>query len=172
MNGKRRAKVEGVPRSAAPNTLLGIERREHDRLVVDFAGVLVHGAGGLSAKVAIFGFEVERGHAVRAARAGKLHAAGDPLSGVVSHWGDCNPLVRTRGCTTVWLSKVTCGSVAEGRLLRSLERRGVRPHTCRRATRASTFPGGCIFLILRADGRAGARLLRGHRCLSWFRRPP
>src|SRR5580704_12341125 len=47
--------------------------------------MLIESCGGLSAKVPVAHIEVERGHVVLAAGAGKLHAAGDPFRGVVPH---------------------------------------------------------------------------------------
>ena len=47
--------------------------------------MLIEGVGGLGAKVAVFGVEVKRTDAVRAADAGELRTAIDPLGFVVSH---------------------------------------------------------------------------------------
>jgi hypothetical protein len=68
--------------SAAPDALLGIEGREHYGLVVDVGGVLVDGSGGLSAKVAVAGVEVEGADVVGAVGAGELHASLDASDGV------------------------------------------------------------------------------------------
>jgi hypothetical protein len=51
--------------------------------VVNAGGVAVDGGGGLSAKVAIAGIEIERADVVRAASAGKLHATLNPRDGVM-----------------------------------------------------------------------------------------
>ncbi len=73
--------------------LLGVERGEHYGLVMDVGGVLVDGGGGLGAKVAVAGIEVECGDVVRAVRAGELHAAFDASDGVEAfHRIECSLL--------------------------------------------------------------------------------
>jgi len=63
--------------------------------VVNAGGVAVDGSGGLSAKVAIAGIEVECADVVRAASAGKLHAALNPRDGVMPlHNSECSLLQR------------------------------------------------------------------------------
>jgi hypothetical protein len=49
---------------------------------MDAGGVAVDGRGGLGAKVAIAGVEVESAHVVRTMGAGKLHASFDAGDGV------------------------------------------------------------------------------------------
>ena len=58
-------------------------------------GVAVDGGGGLSAKVAVAGIEIEGADVVRAASAGKLHAALNPRDGVMPlHNSECSLLRR------------------------------------------------------------------------------
>ena len=71
--------------SGAVDVLLGVERGEHYRLVMNLGGVLVDGGGGLGAEVAGFGIEIQRADAVGAARAVELHAAFDALDSVGLH---------------------------------------------------------------------------------------
>jgi hypothetical protein len=62
--------------------LLGIERGEHHGFVVDAGGMAVDGGGGLGAKVAVAGVEVERADVMSAVGAGEPHAslnAGDGI---------------------------------------------------------------------------------------------
>ena len=63
-------------------------------------GVLIEGLGGLSAEVAVLEVEVKRTDGVRAADAGELRTALDPLGCVVSH----NLIVssRSRGNGALW----------------------------------------------------------------------
>ena len=63
---------------------------------MDLGSVLVQCAGGLCAEIPVARIELERGDAVFAAHAGKLHPARDPLDGVVSHWLDCSPRLWDR----------------------------------------------------------------------------
>ena len=78
--------------SAAPDVLLGIERREHDGLVMDAGGMLVDGRGSLGAEVAVAGVEVECADVVSAVGAGELHAALDASDGVEAfHKFECSP---------------------------------------------------------------------------------
>ena len=70
--------------SGAPDSLLGVEGREHYRFVVNCGGVLIDGGGGLGAEVAVAGIEVEGADVVGAAGAGEFHAALDASDGVVS----------------------------------------------------------------------------------------
>ena len=51
--------------------------------------MLIEGVGGLGAEVAVLEVEVKRADAVRAADAGELRTALDPLGCVVSHSTDC-----------------------------------------------------------------------------------
>jgi hypothetical protein len=62
--------------------------------------MLIEGVGGLGAEVAILEVEIKRADAVRAADAGELRAALDPLGGVVSH----NLIVsrRRKGNGALW----------------------------------------------------------------------
>jgi hypothetical protein len=69
----------------APDSLLGIERGIHQRLLVFLGGVLVDGGRGLGAEVAVPGVVFQSAHAVLAAGAGKSHAAFDAIDGVVFH---------------------------------------------------------------------------------------
>ena len=69
---------------AAPDQLLGVQRREHYGLVVDAGGVAIDGGGGLGAEVAVAGVEVEGADVVGAVGAGELHASLDACDGVVS----------------------------------------------------------------------------------------
>lgn len=79
--------------SAAPDVLLGIERRKHDGLVVDAGGVLVDGGCSLGAEVAVARVEVECADVVRAVGAGELHAALDASDGVEAfHKFECSLL--------------------------------------------------------------------------------
>lgn len=82
---------------AAPDALLGIERGEHDGLVVDFGGVAIDGGGSLSAEVAGLGIEVEGGDVVGAVRASEPHATLDARDGVEAlHSLECSPLAGKR----------------------------------------------------------------------------
>jgi hypothetical protein len=67
---------------------------------VNLGGVLVEGVGGLRAEVAVLEVEVKRADAVRAADAGELGAALDPLGSVVSHHLIVSP--RRRGNGVLW----------------------------------------------------------------------
>ena len=79
----------------SPDALLNVERREHYGFVVNAGGVAVDGGGGLSAKVAIAGIEIERADVVRATGAAKLHAALDPRNCVMPlHNSECSLLRR------------------------------------------------------------------------------
>ena len=69
----------------APDSLLGIERGIHQRLLVFLGGVLVDGGCGLGAEVAVPGVVLQCAHAVLAAGAGESHAAFDAIDGVVFH---------------------------------------------------------------------------------------
>ena len=69
----------------APDSLLGIERGIHQRLLVFLGGVLVDGGRGLGAEVAVPGVVLQGAHAVFAAGAGESHAAFDAIDGVVFH---------------------------------------------------------------------------------------
>jgi hypothetical protein len=62
--------------------------------------MLIEGVGGLGAEVAILEVEVKRADAVRAADAGELRAALDPLGSVVSHFLIVSP--RRRGNGALW----------------------------------------------------------------------
>ena len=69
--------------------------------MVDCGGVLVDGGGGLGAKVAVAGIEIEGADVMGAACAGELHAALDASDGVVSlhkssvvHWRESSAHVR------------------------------------------------------------------------------
>jgi len=84
-----------VAESAAPDVLPGIERREHDGLVVDAGGVLIDGGGGLGAEVAVARVEVERADVVGAVGAGELHSALDASDGVEAfHKFECSPFAE------------------------------------------------------------------------------
>jgi hypothetical protein len=61
---------------------LGVEGGEHYGFVVDGGGVAVDGGGGLSAKVAVAGVEVEGADVMGAMGAGELHASLDAGDGV------------------------------------------------------------------------------------------
>ena len=77
-------------RLGAPDALLGIERGEHHRFVVDVGGVLVDGGGGLRAQVAVAGVEVEGADVVSAVGAGEPHASLDARDGVETlHSSEC-----------------------------------------------------------------------------------
>jgi hypothetical protein len=74
----------GCEELRAPDALLGIERGEHHRLVVNCRRMAVDGGSGLGAEVAVADVEIERADVVGAAGAGELHAALDASDGVVS----------------------------------------------------------------------------------------
>ncbi len=60
-------------------------------------GMAIDGGGGLSAKVAVAGIEIEGADVVRAASAGKLHATLNPHDGVMPlHNSECS-LLRRKG---------------------------------------------------------------------------
>ena len=104
--------------SAAPDVLLGIERRKHDGLVVDAGGVLVDGGCSLGAEVAVARVEVECADVVGAVGAGKLHAALDASDGVEAlHRFECNPFAA-KGKARGWGSEGNEGVVREGALMR------------------------------------------------------
>jgi hypothetical protein len=67
----------GVAESGAVDVLLGVERGEHYRLVMNLSGVLVNSGGGLGAEVAVAEIEVKGADVVGAVIAGELHAALD-----------------------------------------------------------------------------------------------
>jgi hypothetical protein len=69
----------------APDSLLGIERGIHQRLLVFLGGVLIDGGRSLGAEVAVPGVVLQCAHAVLAAGAGESHAAFDAIDGVVFH---------------------------------------------------------------------------------------
>ena len=69
----------------APDALLHVRRRDDHRLVVRLGGVLIESRGGLRPQVAVLNIEVDGADAVCASHAGELHAALDPLRGVISH---------------------------------------------------------------------------------------
>jgi hypothetical protein len=83
-NDKNLGVRSGPGKSGAPDSLLGVEGREHYRFVVNCGGVLIDRRGGLGAEVAVAGIEVEGADVMGAARAGELHAALDASDGVVS----------------------------------------------------------------------------------------
>ena len=80
-----RAREWAQPELRAPDSLLGIERGIHQRLLVFLGGVLVDGGRGLGAEVAVPGVVLQGAHAVFAAGAGESHAAFDAIDGVMFH---------------------------------------------------------------------------------------
>jgi hypothetical protein len=62
--------------------------------------MLIEGVGGLGAEVTVLEVEVKRADGVRAADAGELRTALDPLGCVVSHNLIVRP--RTRGNGALW----------------------------------------------------------------------
>lgn len=78
--------------------------------------MLIEGVGGLGAEVAILEVEVKCADAVRAADAGELRAALDPLGSVVSHFLIVSP--RRRGNGALWSG----GEGNGGRLLLAVQR--------------------------------------------------
>jgi hypothetical protein len=88
------------PSLGSPDELLDVGVGDNHGLVVNLGGVLVEGVGGLRAEVAVLEVEVKRADAVRAADAGELRAALDPLGGVVSHNLIVSP--RRRGNGVLW----------------------------------------------------------------------
>ncbi len=62
--------------------LLGIERGEHYRLVMNLGGVVVNGGGGLGAEVAVAEIEVKSADMMGAVIAGELHTALDACDGI------------------------------------------------------------------------------------------
>jgi len=81
----------------AVNVLLGVERGEHNGLVVNFGGVLVDGSCGLGAKIAIARVEVKSADVVGAMGAGEPHASLDASDGVKTlHSIKCSLLARER----------------------------------------------------------------------------
>jgi hypothetical protein len=84
-----------VGKSAAVDVLLSVKGGEHDRLVVNFGGVLVDRGCGLSAKVAVARVEVEGADVVGTMGAGEPHASLDAGDGVKAlHSSECSPLAR------------------------------------------------------------------------------
>ena len=65
--------------------------------MVNLGGVLVDRSGGLRAKVAIAGIEVECAYVVGAVRAGKLHAALNARDTIEAfHNSECSPFAENR----------------------------------------------------------------------------
>jgi len=62
--------------------------------------MLIEGVGGLGTEVAVLKIEVKRADAVRAADAGELRTAFDPLGCIVSHNMIVSP--TTRGNRALW----------------------------------------------------------------------
>ena len=82
---------------AVPEALLGVEGGDQDGFVVDFGGVAVDSAGGLSAQVAVAGIEVERAHVMGAVGACELHASLDARDGVKAfHNFECSLFAGNR----------------------------------------------------------------------------
>ena len=88
------------PCLGSPDELLDVGVGDNHGLVVNLGGVLIEGVGGLRAEVAVLEVEVKRAHAVRAADAGELGAALDPLGSVVSHNLIVSP--KRRGNGALW----------------------------------------------------------------------
>ena len=86
--------------SGSPDELLDVGVGENHGLFVNLGGMLIEGLGGLGAEVAVLEIEVKRADAVRAADAGELRTALDPLGCVVSHKLIVGP--RTRGNGALW----------------------------------------------------------------------
>ena len=89
--------------SGSPDELLDVGVGDNHGLVVNLGGMLIEGVGGLGAEVAVLKVEVKRADAVRAADAGELRTALDPLGCVVSHNTDCKSQggERTEHCGRV-----------------------------------------------------------------------
>ena len=86
--------------SGSPDELLDVGVGDNHGLVVNLGGMLIEGVGGLGAEVAVLEVEVKRADAVRAADAGELRTALDPLGCVVTHNLIVSP--RTRGNGALW----------------------------------------------------------------------
>jgi hypothetical protein len=69
-------------RLCSPRGLLKIERREEERLMMNFGGMAIDGGGGLGSEVAVAGIEIEGADVLRTMRTFELHPALDALDGV------------------------------------------------------------------------------------------
>ena len=78
----------------SPNELLDVGVGDNYGLVVNLGGMLIERVGGLGSEVAVLEVEVKRADAVRAADAGELRTALDPLGCVVSHNLIVSPTTR------------------------------------------------------------------------------
>jgi hypothetical protein len=82
--------------------LLGVERGEHDGLVVDLGGVLIDRRRGLGAEVAVARVEVESADVVSAMGAGEPHASLDAGDGVEAlHRIECSLLAANEKARVV-----------------------------------------------------------------------